>query len=147
MSRLSLLVLRSALTLLLAFAATPAVSAQVGIGGLVGDPTGLTVKIGAGRGGVAVDVGLSRNLFVQAHYLIRETRLRGAGADVRFLFGPGGFYQKRDGDDALGVSALLGLSVYVAPEFELFGQVTPGIRLTPDVDGRSGVAAGLRFYP
>ena len=147
MSRLSLLVLRSALTLILAFAATPAASAQVGIGGLVGEPTGLTVKIGAGRGGVAVDVGLSENLFVQAHYLIRETRLRGAGADLRFLFGPGGFYQKRDGDDALGVSALLGLSVYVAPEFELFGQLTPGIVLTPDVTDNVGAAVGLRFYP
>ncbi|HEX9951777.1 MAG TPA: hypothetical protein VGB53_08420 [Rubricoccaceae bacterium] len=141
MSRLSLLVL------LLSLAAAPAASAQVGIGGLVGDPTGLTIKLGGGRGGVAVDVGLSDDLFVQAHYLVRETPLRGAGADVRFLFGPGGFYQKRDGDDALGVSALLGLSVYVAPEFELFGQVTPGIRLTPDVDGGAGVAAGLRFYP
>ena len=127
--------------------AAPVASAQVGIGGLIGDPTGLTVKLGAGRGGLAVDVGLDDNLFVQAHYIVRETRLRGAGADVRFLFGPGGFYQKRDGDDALGLSALLGLSVYVTPEFELFGQITPGIRLTPDTDGDVGAAVGLRFYP
>ena len=127
--------------------AAPVASAQVGIGGLIGDPTGLTVKLGAGRGGLAIDVGLDDNLFVQAHYIVRETRLRGAGADVRFLFGPGGFYQKRDGDDALGLSALLGLSVYVTPEFELFGQITPGIRLTPDTDGDVGAAVGLRFYP
>lgn len=126
---------------------TPAASAQVGIGGLIGDPTGVTVKLGAGRGGLAVDVGLDGNLFVQVHYLVREARLRGAGADVRFLFGPGGFYQKRDGDDALGLSALLGLSAYVTPEFELFGQITPGIRLTPDTDGDVGAAVGLRFYP
>ena len=127
--------------------AAPAATAQVGIGGLIGAPTGLTVKLGGGRGGVAVDVGLTDDLFVQAHYLIREQRLRGAGADVRFLFGPGGFYQQRDGDDELGVSALLGLSVYVAPEFELFGQVTPGIRLTNDVESNVGAAVGLRFYP
>ena len=126
---------------------TPAASAQVGIGGLIGDPTGVTVKLGAGRGGLAVDVGLDDNLFVQVHYLVREARLRGAGADVRFLFGPGGFYQKRDGDDALGLSALVGLSAYVTPEFELFGQLTPGIRLTPDTDGDVGAAVGLRFYP
>ncbi len=131
---------------LLALAA-PASRAQVGIGGLLGDPTGLTVKLGGGRGGVAVDVGLKDKLFVQAHYLIREQRLRGAGADVRFLFGPGGFIQTTDNDPVLGVSALLGLSVYVAPEFELFGQVTPGISLTPDVDSNVGAAAGLRFYP
>ena len=127
--------------------AAPVASAQVGIGGLIGDPTGHTVKLGAGRGGLAVDVGLDDNLFVQAHYIVRETRLRGAGADVRFLVGPGGFYQKRDGDDALGLSALVGLSAYVTPEFELFGQLTPGIRLTNDADGRVGAAAGLRFYP
>ncbi len=126
---------------------TPASSAQVGIGGLIGDPTGLTVKLGGGRGGVAIDVGLTDDLFVQAHYLIREQRLRGAGSDVRFLFGPGGFIRDTDPDAVLGVSALLGLSVYIAPEFELFGQVTPGIALTPDVDSNVGAAAGLRFYP
>ena len=32
-------------------------------------------------GGVAVDVGLTDDLFVQAHYLIREQRLRGAAND------------------------------------------------------------------
>lgn len=127
--------------------AAPSARAQVGIGGLIGDPTGLTVKLGGGRGGVAVDVGLKDKLFVQAHYLIREQRLRGAGADVRFLFGPGGFIQTSDDDPTLGVSALLGLSVYLAPQFELFGQVTPGISLTPDVDSNVGAAAGLRFYP
>ena len=128
--------------------AAPAAHAQVGIGGIIGDPaTGLTVKLGGGRGGVAVDVGLTDDLFVQAHYLIREQRLRGAGADVRFLFGPGGFIQTTNDDPVLGVSALLGLSVYLAPEFELFGQVTPGIALTPDVDGEVGAAFGLRFYP
>ncbi len=131
---------------LLALAA-PTASAQVGIGGLIGDPTGLTVKLGGGRGGVAIDVGLTDDLFVQAHYIIREQRLRGAGGDVRFLFGPGGFIQNSDPDAFIGVSALLGLSFYVAPEFELFGQVTPGISLTPDVDSNVGAAAGLRFYP
>ena len=127
--------------------AAPASQAQVGIGGLIGEPTGLTIKLGSGRGGAAVDVGLDGPLFVQAHYIVREQRLRGAGADVRFLFGPGGFYEEFSGDDGLGVSALLGLSVYVAPEFELFGQVTPGIYLTPDTESNVGAAVGLRFYP
>ncbi len=140
MSRFLLLIAALAL-------AAPAATAQVGIGGLIGDPTGLTVKLGGGRGGVSVDIGFEDDLFVQAHYLIREQRLRGAGADVRFLFGPGGFIQTTDDDPILGVSALLGLSVYLAPQFELFGQVTPGIALTPDVDSNVGAAAGLRFYP
>ena len=133
--------------LLAAFLAAPAASAQVGIGGLIGEPTGLTVKLGGGAGGVAVDVGLDGDLFVQAHYLIREARLRGAGADVRFLFGPGGFFQNSDPDAFVGVSALVGLSVYVAPEFEIFGQLTPGIVLTPDVTDNVGASVGLRFYP
>ena len=93
---------------LVLLAAVPAASAQVGIGGLIGEPTGLTVKLGGGRGGVAVDVGLDDALFVQAHYIVREQRLRGAGADVRFLFGPGGFFQDTEPDATLGVSALLG---------------------------------------
>lgn len=139
--------MRPLLLALALLAAVPAASAQVGIGGLIGDPTGLTVKLGAGRGGVAVDVGLEDDLFVQAHYLVRETRLRGAGADVRFLFGPGGFFRDTEPDPTLGLSALLGLSVYVTPEFELFGQVTPGISLTPETNSDIGAAVGLRFYP
>lgn len=126
--------------------AAPAARAQFGIGGLVGDPTGVTVKIGR-SGGVAVDVGLSNDLFVQAHYIVRESRIAGTSADVRFLFGPGGFL--RNSDDAIaGVSALFGLSWYVAPEFEAFGQLTPGIRLTQIEDiVQVGAAVGLRFYP
>jgi hypothetical protein len=139
--------MRSLPLALVLLAAVPAASAQVGIGGLIGDPTGLTVKLGGGRGGVAIDVGLDGPLFVQAHYLVREQRLRGAGADVRFLFGPGGFFQDTEPEATLGVSALLGLSWYVTPDFELFGQVTPGISLTPDTEGDVGAAAGLRFYP
>ncbi|HEX8385269.1 MAG TPA: hypothetical protein VF576_03740 [Rubricoccaceae bacterium] len=139
--------MRSLLFALALLAAAPAASAQVGIGGLIGDPTGLTVKLGGGRGGVAVDVGFSDDIFVQAHYIIRERSLRGTGEDIRFLFGPGGFFQDSEPDAYLGVSALLGLSWYITPEFELFGQVTPGISLTPETEGGVGGAAGLRFYP
>ena len=137
--------MRFLLATLMLFAA-PAALAQVGIGGLLGDPTGVTVTLG-GTGGVAVDVGVDHDLFVQAHYILRERRLRGTRSDVRFLFGPGGFYQNNDPDAYLGISALFGLGFYLDPQFELFGQVTPGVRLTPNTDGRVGAAVGLRFYP
>lgn len=128
-------------------AMSPSASAQFGIGGLIGDPTGLTVKLGGGRGGVAVNVGLGSDLSVQAHYLFRESRINGTGADVRFLFGGGGFFRDSEPDARAGVSALFGLSWYVVREAEVFGQITPGIRLTPNTDGQVGAAVGLRFYP
>jgi hypothetical protein len=135
----------SALALLL-FTAAPA-AAQVGIGGLIGDPTGLTLKAGAGRGAIVLDVNLDDAIYGQLHYLIREQRLSGTGSDIRFSFGPGVILGESGNDTAVGLSALFGLGWYIDPRFELFGQVTPRLILTPDTDGDVGVAAGLRFYP
>lgn len=133
--------------LALLFTAVPA-SAQVGIGGLIGDPTGLTLKAGAGRGAIVLDVDLDDAIYGQLHYLVREQRLAGTGSDVRFSFGPGVILGEAGRDDVfVGLSALVGLGWYIDPRFELFGQVTPRLILTPDTDGDVGAAVGLRFYP
>ena len=130
---------------LLAVTALPA-AAQVGIGGLIGDPTGLTLKAGAGRGAIVIDLNLDDAIYGQLHYLIREQRLPATGSDVRFAFGPGLLVGEAGDDTAVGVSALFGLGWYIDPRFEIFGQVTPRLILTPDTDGDVGAAAGVRFY-
>lgn len=135
----------SALALLL-FTAAPA-AAQVGIGGLLGDPTGLTLKAGTGQGAIVIDVNLDDAVYGQLHYLIREQRLPGTGSDIRFGFGPGVLVGEAPGDETrIAISALLGLGWYLDPRFEIFGQVTPGVELTPDTDGRVGAAVGARFF-
>ena len=138
--------MRAAFLVLALFSATAA-SAQVGVGGLIGDPTGVTLKFGVGRGAVALDIDLNDAIYGQLHYLIREQRLAGTGADVRFLFGPGVLVGEAGNDTAVALSAMLGLSWYVDRQFELFGQLTPRLFVSPDTDGDVGAAVGLRFYP
>lgn len=122
--------------------------AQVGFGGLIGDPTGLTVKLGVGRGAVAVDLDLKDAIYAQLHYLLREQRVSGSSADVRFMVGPGVLVGEGPNDDlAVALSALLGLNWYADRQFEIFAQLTPRLFVTPDVDGDVGAAIGLRFYP
>ncbi len=135
----------SALFALLLWSTAPA-TAQVGIGGLLGDPTGLTIKAGAGQGAIVIDVDLDNAIYGQLHYLVREQRLAGTGSDVRFGFGPGVIIGEAGDDTFIGLSALLGLGWYLDPRFEIFGQVTPRVILTPDTDGDVGAAAGVRFY-
>lgn len=125
--------------------------AQVGFGGLVGDPTGLTVKFGVGRGAIAVDLDLTNTVYGQLHYLLREQRVSGSSADVRFMVGPGiriGEPEEGRSDEVpIALSALLGLNWYADRQFEIFGQLTPRLFVTPDVEGGVGAAFGLRFYP
>jgi hypothetical protein len=129
----------------------PAALAQpgsFGIGGQIGEPTGLTLKF-AGRPGLdlAAEWDFDDYVFVQGHVLLGERRFPGAGADVRYFYGPGLFVGARqDNDAAFGFSFNLGVSYYTGP-VELFGQVTPRLRLTPDSDFDVGAALGLRFYP
>ena len=129
---------------LLVFTAAPA-AAQVGVGGLIGDPTGLTLKAGAGRGAIVLDIDIDDSVYGQVHYLVREQRLPATGSDVRFGFGPGVIVGEAGNDTFVGLSALFGLGWYIDPRFEIFGQVTPRLILTPDTDGDIGAAAGVRF--
>ncbi|HLT47846.1 MAG TPA: hypothetical protein VK002_11505 [Rubricoccaceae bacterium] len=118
-----------------------------GIGGQIGEPTGLTLKF-AGRPGVdlAAEWDFDDYFFIQGHVLIAERRFPGASADVRYFYGPGLFIGERNDDTAFGLSFNAGVNYYTGP-VEIFGQLTPRLRLTPDSDFDLGAAIGLRFYP
>lgn len=138
------------------FIATPAFAqGTFGIGGQVGDPTGLALKFGVGRGSVDAAVGWDLNdaVFGQLHYLLAENSLGSGGTDIRVFYGPGGFIEARDagpGDEEdvdAGLSFNAGLSFYPAPEFEIFGQLTPRLGLIDETDFEAGGGIGLRYYP
>jgi len=147
--------------LLLALAllsAAPALAQQrgsFGIGGQVGDPTGLTMRFGGATGG-AVDLAAGWNLsndaiFAQGHYLIAQNRLGTPPADLRLFYGPGLFVgvndrPGRDNETSFGISFAAGLSYYTGP-VEIFGQLTPRLQLVDETDFQLGGALGLRFYP
>lgn len=123
----------------------------LGIGGQLGDPSGLTLKLYR-RPGFAYDFLLAWDLdadvlFLNVHGLY-ERPLR--TAPVRFFYGPGLYVGFRDRDPAddevvLGISGSFGVNYFIE-QFELFAQLTPRLRVVPDTDGSLGGGIGLRFY-
>lgn len=149
--RLSLLVL-----FLIALTATDA-SAQrgsLGIGGQIGEPTGLSLRLGAGRGALDFQAGWNLSddyLFAQGHYLLANNRLPTSGADVRAFYGPGVFVATHnadgpgDNDTAFGLSVNAGVSAFFNA-FEIYGQITPRLQLVDETDFDLGGGLGARIY-
>ncbi len=134
----------------LLLAVTFSVSAQpggFGIGGQIGEPTGLTIKVGPGP--IAFDAAAEWDFddyfFLQGHILLSERRF--PGSPVGYFYGPGLFIGDRQGGDtAFGLSFNAAVNYYTGP-IEIFGQITPRLRLTPDSDFDMGWAIGIRFFP
>ena len=135
----------------LLLALTPTADAQrgrFGIGGQIGEPTGVTLKFGTGRGAIDMAAGWdlsSDHIFVQGHYLLSERGFPG-GSGLGYFYGPGVFVAATDDNAAFGLSFNAGINVYTGP-LEFFGQVTPRLQLVDDTDFDLGAALGLRFYP
>ena len=127
-------------------------SGGIGIGGQIGEPSGVTLKV-YNPGRVSYDFLAAWNLddffYLNVHG-VYETHLDDQG-DFHFFYGPGAFLglrdRPRDQDDdvVLGISGTFGLN-YLIGQAELFAQVTPRLSLVPDTDGDVGGGAGVRFY-
>lgn len=144
-------------TLVLVFLLAAPASAQtraagsIGIGGQVGDPSGVTVKLN-NPGTYSLDFLAAWDLddffFLNVHALY--DRRMNVDQDVYFFYGPGAFVGLRDrgGNDddvVLGISGSFGLGLFI-DRFELFAQVTPRLSLVPSTDGDVGGGLGLRYY-
>ena len=130
----------------LVFLAGPA-HAQLAVGGQLGDPTGLSLKVGTGTGALALAVGwdLDDSVSAEGHYLLRARRIQGSDADLRLFYGPGVFLRSGDGDTDLGVSLGVGLETSLTREIELYGLVSPRLRLVEDTDFDLGGGVGVRL--
>ena len=118
-----------------------------GIGGQIGEPTGLTIKVQAGPAAfdAAAEWDFDHNIFVQGHLILSERRFR--GSQVAYYYGPGIFIHAHNNHRTrFGLSFNAAVNYYTGP-IEFFGQVTPRLRLTPDSDFDLGLAFGIRFYP
>ncbi len=133
------------------FAASPALAQRsIGLGGQVGDPTGVSVRIGST--GSAVDIAAGWNIsndriFAQLHYVPNQIGL-GASPAVRLFYGPGVFASASGGNNSqgrFGASFNTGLSVWTGP-LEFYGQLTPRLQLVDATDFQLGGAVGLRYY-
>lgn len=128
-----------------------------GIGGQLGDPSGLSLEYYPGGGGVFGsdsyefllwwDTDGNFDHFAANIHALFDRPLSGAPLD--FYYGPGfflGFYE-RPGDDGIyaGISGQFGLAFDI-DRFEIFGHLTPRLAIAPDTDGDLGGGIGARFY-
>ncbi len=136
------------LTLLSLLLLAPAASAQLAIGGQVGDPTGLSLKFGAGPGALLFGVGwdLNESISAEGHYVLSANRLNGTRSDVRLFYGPGAFLQSSENSDVrFGVSLGVGLEALLTDDIEIYGLVSPRLQLVEETDFDLGGGIGLRL--
>ena len=127
------------------------VAAQTALGAQLGDPTGITLKLGAGRGAIALAAGWNLSddnsrISLEGHYFLRESRIQG-DADLALFYGPGVFVQARENRDAIaGASFGVGLSLRATRDIEIYGLVSPRLQLISETDFDLGGGVGGRFY-
>ncbi len=131
---------------------------RVGIGGQVGDPSGVTLKVyrrsvrdrGVFGSATAFSFLAAWNLddffYLNAHAL-HERPIE--DSPLNYYLGPGvviGIDERPSRDLVLGISGDFGLNFFTH-RFEVFLEITPWIKLIPDTDGSLGGGIGLRYYP
>jgi hypothetical protein len=132
-------------------------SGAVGIGGQLGDPSGVTLKL-HNAGAPSYDFlgawsSVDDFFFLNAHALFEEP-LPADNVDQPFewFIGPGGFvgtFQNGgpfSGEAVIGISGTVGLQIVLADHFEFYLQGTPRFALIPETEGDIGGGLGLRFY-
>ncbi len=126
--------------------AVPA-QAQFAIGGQVGNPTGLALKFGSGSGAILLAVGwdLDDSVSAEGHYLLRSRRLQGSDTNLALFYGPGVFIQSNDARTNAGISLGVGLEAALTREIEVYGLLSPRLRLLESTDFDLGGGIGLRL--
>lgn len=124
----------------------------IGLGGQIGDPSGVTLKFYQ-RPGFAYDLLAAWDLddffFINFHGLYEKPI---PDSPLRYYLGPGfvvGFREDRRSDRndevVIGISGQFGLNFFVE-QFEVFLQLTPRLHVLPATEGDVGGGVGLRYY-
>lgn len=122
------------------------VTADTGVGVILGDPTGISALFG-NRVAVAAAWGLDSYLHLHADVWLLNRRLVDP---LDWYFGVGGKVQvlgnDNDSDDLrLGMRAPFGLQWYLLPELEFFAEIVPVLEIPdPDFDIDGGI--GIRYH-
>ncbi len=133
---------------------------DLGVGVIVGEPTGLSVKYWlddqqALDGAVGWSFSGEDSFHLHADYLVhrfdffKNPKDAEGLAGTAFYYGVGARLKDKDHDDdtAFGIRIPLGIThLFADAPFDLFAEIVPLVDLTPDVDLDLNVAVGLRFY-
>jgi len=133
--------------------ASPADAGPFGLGMIVGEPTGVSAKLGIGRknavdGALAWSLDDSDDLYVHADYLFHDYNLIPVEkGQLPLYFGLGGRLRLReDGDDTVGVRFPVGLEyIFATAPFEVFVEIAGILELAPDTDFDVNGGLGARF--
>ena len=135
-----------------------------GLGVMVGEPTGISLKKWLGDGQAIDAAGAwsfseEDSFHLHADYLKHNFSLfkpQGLKGQLPLYFGIGGRISKRDGhhrhshDDAdteIGVRIPLGITyLFEEAPIDLFAEIVPSLGLLPDTDFDLDLALGARFY-
>ncbi|MDH4198105.1 MAG: hypothetical protein OEW05_11890 [Candidatus Aminicenantes bacterium] len=127
---------------------------SLGLGIMIGDPSGLNLKSWTGRRS-AFDIGLAwsfvenSSLQIHADLLFHEFgQFRPRRGRLGLYFGLGGRVKtKEEGDTTLSVRIPLGLTyIFERAPLDLFFEVVPLLDLTPATRGDVQGAVGVRYY-
>ena len=128
--------------------------ARFGLGGQIGNPGGVSLKLYrssrasyASRTSYSILAAwdLGESFFVHAHRLIERPL---PDSPLNYVLGPGavlGLEDRANTDLVLGLSALVGLNFFLE-HFEVFLQITPRLLVIPRTQARLGGGIGLRYY-
>ena len=127
---------------------------NLGVGLIVGAPTGLSLK--AWQDGIhAVDVGLgwtaehNENFHLHADYLFHDFSVfKPSTGRMPLYYGVGGAISRKSGDDThVGIRVPFGISYFFANSpLEIFGELAPRADLSPSSHLTIDAALGVRFY-
>jgi hypothetical protein len=137
---------------------------KLGIGLIVGEPTGLSVKYWLDEehaidGAAAWSFWDGDGFQLHADYLWHNCDLLdepgGLDGKLPVYFGVGARLKFRDdngrrdddGDTTFGIRVPVGISyLFDGKPFDLFAEIAPILDLTPDVELNFSIAVGMRFY-
>ena len=130
-----------------------AVAGPLGVGIMVGEPTGLTIKQWLGHGH-AFDLGAAWSfvddaaLSVHADYLVHnpgppEINVGG----LLFYYGLGGRIKLEENDNRVGVRIPLGITyLFAKSHLDFFFEIAPLLDLAPETDFLVNSGFGVRYY-
>jgi hypothetical protein len=145
----SLLLLSSAT--LSAYAQSHTPPGQTSLGGMLGDPSGVTLKVYSHTSFTAYDFllawDLDRFFFFNAHGLYERPL---PDSPLNYFLGPGILlgvreHPRQGNDVVLGFSGNFGLNFFVE-RLEIFLQLMPRLHVIPETEGDIGGGVGVRYY-
>ena len=139
--------------LILVVLTTGALAGNVGLGVMVGEPTGVSLKVWSGSR-TALDAAAGWSLgegdwiYVHGDYLWHRYEFDVDEGSLPFYFGIGARVLVHEGHDSrVGIRVPLGLDyLFANHRWDIFIEVAPVIDLAPDTDFDVSGGLGARYY-